>query len=652
MPFDTQGPFSAFLRSEENSSLLKDLLDTLLFLIKEDIETNSADAMQIFIDINKALRSSVEEWVPCLLDFIIGLFTSFGTVIEERFAFPADQHGIINDNLSMIPSTKSFKLLHDAPVMVVLLFQLHRRFIAEYIPQFAPLVVKALLQKPPTLASTAIEAEKALFSELIGSQVKILSFLAYIARGFSASTSLRSDKDLIPLIVIDLLDCCPIECASARKELLVAVRHILSTELRSAFLPHLSRLMDESLLLGKGPTAAAVFRPAAFSMLADLIHHIRMDLPPPMVSAVIAKYSQVLMDPTLPLAVQTMSIKLLLNLIDSIVSDRFPLQEKRNLLLMIFSAILSKFRWMNKTVHDILAEGGGGNNGCGISSLNCIWDPFLCDPLSSRPLLTDLVGGHSNSIFLQNHNSASISKDPIKELRFQLKTLINGAKNIILALRTVPLVLAAAAAASSGTSPSNASFSSTSSTNSGVMGTNAPVQLRSPGTTGNAATATTNPSSHSPSLSINSAGFTSAEGEDLLVSLFKHGIGCFDILLIGNLINNTTTTTTPSITADEKELLDQFGFVFSLLEVNLFQDVISSSVGTIINAGKDNIALLTIPQYFLSNVNTSKIFATILIKDLMKHFSVITTFSDEYGSVILRLFKLLFFGCLCLSRGE
>lgn len=66
----------------------------------------------------------------------------------------------------------------------------------------------------------------------MGAQIKTLSFLAYIIRLF---------QDVIvghaPAMVkgmLCLLQSCPKEVAHLRKELLIAARHILATELRNS----------------------------------------------------------------------------------------------------------------------------------------------------------------------------------------------------------------------------------------------------------------------------------------------------------------------------------------------------------------------------------------------------------------------------------
>jgi transformation/transcription domain-associated protein len=60
-------------------------------------------------------------------------------------------------------------------------------------------------------------------------------------------------------------------------------------------------------------------RPLAFSMLADLVHHVRTKLALPQLSRTVYMYSRNLHDNTLACSIQTMCAKLLLNLVECIM---------------------------------------------------------------------------------------------------------------------------------------------------------------------------------------------------------------------------------------------------------------------------------------------------------------------------------------------
>lgn len=87
-------------------------------------------------------------------------------------------------------------------------------------------------------------------------------------------------------------------------------------------------------------------RPLAYSMLADLIHHVRADLNNQQIRKTITVYSANLLDSSLSSSIQTMSAKLLLNMIDRIMklSD---LVEARSILMLILSCFTNKIAALN-----------------------------------------------------------------------------------------------------------------------------------------------------------------------------------------------------------------------------------------------------------------------------------------------------------------
>lgn len=438
-----------------------------------------------------------------------------------------------------------------------------------------------------------------------------MSFLAYIARGFAQV--LKERMETIPIIIIRLLERCPPEGAPSRKELLVAVRHILSTDLRIAFVPHIEALMNEQLLLGEGYTAFYIFRPAAYSMLADLIHHVRFELSANVIEKALLLYSRALHDPTLPYGIQTMSVKLLLNLIDVINGGDLPTERRRELLIKVFTTILLKFEWMRKIVAELLAIRRRGNNVSGSGGgAERNFDPFFDDPLKARPILTDNV-------------ALDPSRDNIRDLKFQLKTMIGGLKNLVYSLRTIPL-------------PSGSSVASS------ISNTNNPSSAKS----------------HS-ALQLVSSGLSMEESERYLIGLFRDGIGCFDLFhfkfpnekdhpteedsSVEASVPSSSQTAYPAssiVPADEKELMDQFAHIFSLFDVAIFNDVVSSNMDMLIEQAKENVALVSIPQYLLSIHGISKACAAILARHLMEHFEEIGSSNSIASAIVLRLFKLLF----------
>lgn len=85
-------------------------------------------------------------------------------------------------------------------------------------------------------------------------------------------------------------------------------------------------------------------RPLAYSTLADLVHHVRQNLPLTDLSLAVQLFAKNIDDESLPSSIQTMSCKLLLNLVDCIRSKSE--QENgngRDILMRMLE--VSKARW-------------------------------------------------------------------------------------------------------------------------------------------------------------------------------------------------------------------------------------------------------------------------------------------------------------------
>lgn len=71
---------------------------------------------------------------------------------------------------------------------------------------------------------------------------------------------------------------------------------------------------------GESTRGMSSCRPLAYSTLADLVHHVRQHLPLSDLSLAVQLFAKNIDDESLPSSIQTMSCKLLLNLVDCIRS--------------------------------------------------------------------------------------------------------------------------------------------------------------------------------------------------------------------------------------------------------------------------------------------------------------------------------------------
>ena len=96
------------------------------------------------------------------------------------------------------------------------------------------------------------------------------------------------------------------------------IKIIHASTFYTGFVGHISRLFDEDILIGSGWTAHESMKPLAYSTLADLVHHVRHSLPMSDLALAVDLFSKNIHDDSLISSIQTMSCKLLLNLVESI----------------------------------------------------------------------------------------------------------------------------------------------------------------------------------------------------------------------------------------------------------------------------------------------------------------------------------------------
>ncbi|KAI7885947.1 uncharacterized protein EV154DRAFT_427566 [Mucor mucedo] len=497
----------------------------------------------------------------------------------------------------------SFKVLTECPIIVVLLFQSYRRSAADNIMKFIPLIFQTLsLQAKPQMeaanaalargevfvgVSPAIK-QRSLYNEFIVAQVKTMSFLAYILRSYT--TLLRPYQHQIPDFVLRLLRECPAESSATRKELLVATRHILSTDFRTSFVPKIDLLLNEKVLIGTGVTAHDTLRPLAYSMLADLIHHIRAELSATQLSRTIYIYSRNLHDATLAPSIQTMCGKLLLNLIDCImkITDK---AEGRKLLMRILDAFASKFEALNTQFDTCVKQ------------------------YKKKKESTEFDFDRARSI----HTGSSLpeaTQDGIKDGRFLFKNLAIGLKPLFIGLRHC----------------------------------NPPPP---PGQDINA------------QIYAQFARGFSQDDVQLFVRLFREGLRCFEYYNVDNYgpdgsppdysppgeektkdnwtIGSTETCLKLNLQQNgEKEVLDTFPIVFTLLDPAVFQELFASQIDFFYDRMLINTSLLHLSQYFLVNEITTQGFAGILFRFLVDRIDQLGEDSLHYSAVMLHLFRLAF----------
>ncbi|KAL8351867.1 hypothetical protein RB601_002265 [Gaeumannomyces tritici] len=612
-----------------------EVVDLLMGLVRTDNEENATLCVKIISDIMRHQHKIMAGKVQLFLSLIQELFEQMERVVHEQLdngsavasapggpstpsssqttfqqsgpaspVAPAPDFDQQQNSRPLLRGMQSFKVLSECPIIVVSIFQVYRNTVPQNVEAFVPLIKGVLCLQAKAQEQAHAEAaakgtifagvspgikNRAAFGDFITAQVKTMSFLAYLLRQYSQQ--LTDFLPTLPDIVVRLLKDCPRERSSARKELLVAIRHIINFNFRKIFLPKIDELLEERTLIGDGLTVYETMRPLAYSMLADLIHHVRDNLSPAQIRKTVEVYTKNLQDNFPGTSFQTMSAKLLLNMAECIA--KMPNKvDARHYLIMILNAIGDKFAAMNRQYENAvkLSEAFRKQEGT--------QETYLAHK-DQRPEWDEI--DIFNAMPIKTSNPRDRGTDPVVDNKFLFKNLMNGLKNTFYQLKFCN-----------------------------------PGQVIDPAKA----------PQHWQDVSY---GFT-AEEVQVIVKLFREGAYVFRYYEAEKPVPDASSTSSVEMASlymvssgkEEKDLLETFATVFHCIDPATFHEVFQQEMPRLYEMIFDHHALLHIPQFFLASEATSPSFCGMLLRFLMERIEDIGSADVKKSSILLRLFKLAF----------
>jgi transformation/transcription domain-associated protein len=615
------------------------IVDKLMGLVRTENEDNGILIVKTIMDFLRHQHKAVEDRVQPFLDLIQEMFQTMEQTVKDTFDNPqnapaaASTPGHSQYSQSPRPGSPvstvssdigneqqqtrqlqkgmhSFKVLSECPIIVVSIFQSNRPVVNKNVRLFVPLIKNVLLlqAKPQEKAHADAKARgdiftgvskdiknRAAFGDFILMQVKTMSFLAYLLRVYAQQ--LTDFLPTLPDIVIRMLKDCPRERSGARKELLVAIRHIINFNFRKIFLKKIDELLDERTLIGDGLTVYETMRPLAYSMLADLIHHLRESLSKEQIRKTIEVYTKNLHDDFPGTSFQTMSAKLLLNMAECI-SKLEPKEDARHFLIMILNAIGDKFSAMNRQFDNAVKL----SKQCERPSIEAAAENYLAE--QDCPPDWDEIDIF-NATPIKTSNPRDKSADPVADNKFLFKNLLQGLKNLFYQLRN----------------------------------TN-PPRLKDE----------SEPSVFPANWNDVSFGYT-AEELAILTKLFREGCRVFRYYGLEKQSTELQALTTSELLAtahmmtggkDEKDLLETFATVFHHIDPATFHEIFHAEIPHLYEMCFEHSPLLHIAQFLLASEATSPSFCGMLLHFLMQKIDEVGTADVKKASILLRLFKLSF----------
>ncbi|XP_060795703.1 transformation/transcription domain-associated protein isoform X1 [Neoarius graeffei] len=607
---------------------VKNILSVMFRFLEIESEENVLICLRIIIELHKQFRPPISQEIHHFLDFVKQIYKDLPKVVTRYFENPQviaentvpspEMVGMITSVLvktaperedsetrthTIIPrGSLSLKVLAELPIIVVLMYQLYKLNIHNVVSEFVPLIMNTIMLQVSPQARQHKLYNKELYADFIAAQIKTLSFLAYIIRIYQDLVGKYSQQMVKGML--QLLSNCPPETAHLRKELLIAAKHILTTDLRSQFIPCMDKLFDESILIGSGYTARETLRPLAYSTLADLVHHVRQNLPLTDLSLAVQLFAKNIDDESLPSSIQTMSCKLLLNLVDCIRSKSE--QENgngRDILMRMLEVFVLKFHTIAR--YQLVSifkkckpqsEMGVVDPGAlpGVPATPTATTPALPPPAPPTPVTP---APPSATPFDRAGEKEDKQTFQVSDCRSLVKTLVCGVKTITWGITSCK-------------APGEAQF--------------IPNKQLQPKET------------------------------QIYIKLVKYAMQALDIYQVQIASNGQTYIRVANCQTvrmkEEKEVLEHFAGVFTMMNPLTFKEIFQTTVPYMVERISKNYALQIVANSFLANLSTSALFATILVEYLLERLPEMGS-NVELSNLYLKLFKLVF-GSVSLFAAE
>lgn len=192
--------------SEVLRPFVQDLLKVAMQVLTTDNEENGLICIRIIFDLLRNFRPTLEAEVQPFLDFVCKIYQNFRLTVSHFFENGATMVAVppvgtpgggddikpmdTSDQLTpsssgsglsgaatgyhgsgqLNPSTRSFKIVTESPLVVMFLFQLYSRLVQTNIPNLLPLMVAAISVPGPEKVPPHMKTQ---FIELKGAQVKV-----------------------------------------------------------------------------------------------------------------------------------------------------------------------------------------------------------------------------------------------------------------------------------------------------------------------------------------------------------------------------------------------------------------------------------------------------------------------------------------------
>ncbi|KAF8974524.1 hypothetical protein BDZ97DRAFT_2053099 [Flammula alnicola] len=405
------------------------IFSCMIHVIRNDNEDNGQTACKTLVDLIRSYRSVTAE-----------SSTEFVAIFQEAYQ---NMKGLVDQYLSedslqvdpntALPALRSFKVLGEMGMVMVMMSQVQRNLVSSTIQGSTSYAFEVLGLESPAQHKTRVDFEAmggiwagvapsirntGLYSDFIQAQIKMLSYLAYVMR--FATDLADSHGETLILSALRLLQDCPPNGITMRKELMVVFRHLMGTPHRRALFGRLDKLFDERVLLGTGIATKEALRNNVYTAVADLVHHVRSELTASQLERIVHVYSSMMHNPSLAFNLHTLFAKMMFGLADAILAKETA-QGAARLLEAMFETCLERLEGLCVVYSEVSpASEKNKEKSTATSTTDGMPDPALIE--KTRP-----VGG---AVYLIEK-----PEEVIHDSRNMFRTLLHGFRVCLTSLK-------------------------------------------------------------------------------------------------------------------------------------------------------------------------------------------------------------------------
>ncbi|KIY49251.1 hypothetical protein FISHEDRAFT_41474 [Fistulina hepatica ATCC 64428] len=335
---------------------LPSILTCMLTIVRDDCEDNGVSACKIIMDLVRSYRFLNDD---ILNDFCSLFHESQKHVPTLVSQLLAESSPVIAPG-TVIPGVRSFKVLSEMGLVLVIFCQFYRPQISPKIQQCMNPAYEILSTQSPAQKKSREDYEKTgniwagmspniknvnAYSEFLTCQAKILSFLTFISR-WSSDVS-ESHGEILILACVRILQDMPSNSIALRKDVMVVLRHLLSTPSRRAIIPYLDKILDERVILGTTISSKEILRHSTYLAVSDFLYHVRAELNLEQIRRIIQVYAPLIHEPSFFTNVPVLLLRLLINLTEPLTAmgkEAPDNPEPRELLMMILETCVDRLQ--------------------------------------------------------------------------------------------------------------------------------------------------------------------------------------------------------------------------------------------------------------------------------------------------------------------